>query len=93
MIEDYWLNYKSFESENPFQNLESEDEEGSKKSNEKVEKIKKPPPIFVSDVENLCLLKELLDNKAKDQYTIKILSNNEVKIQVNIPEKFIPLLE
>ena len=51
------------------------------------------PPIFISGVENLRPLQEELDTIAKDEYTFKILPNNEVKIQPKISSKYLPIVE
>ena len=57
------------------------------------EKIQKSPPIFVSGVENIIPLKNLLDNFANDQYSIKVINNNEIKIQPNHPEIYPKIVE
>ena len=51
----------------------------------------KSPPIYISGVSNIRPLKKLLDETAKNQYTIKVLTNNEVKIQPLVSEKFLPI--
>lgn len=48
----------------------------------------KPPPIFVSDVTVLPPLLQLLDQIAPQQYEIKALANNQVRIKPSIPEAY-----
>lgn len=48
----------------------------------------KPPPIFLSSVENIRPLLNLLQNIAKDKYDLKILRNNAVKMQPKTPESY-----
>jgi hypothetical protein len=45
------------------------------------EKVFKPPPIFVQGVKNIYPLTDLLNAKAKDNYEIKVLNPDQVKIQ------------
>ena len=83
---------------NTFQVLESNqlvDESTSEKSTESENKLKtqKSPPIFVSGVANICPLKALLDSTVKNEYTLKVLPNNEVKIQPHSSEKYLPIIE
>ena len=56
--------------------------------NEPETKIQKPPPIFVDGVSNIQPLYEMLNNSAKNSYDIKIVSSNQVKIQLKTPETF-----
>lgn len=44
----------------------------------------KSHPIFLDGVENIASLKQVLDEVAKDQYVIRILRDNQVKIQLLI---------
>ena len=55
--------------------------------------LQKSPPIFVSGVSVIKPLIDLLNEIAKDNYTIKVLPNNEVKIQPSSSEKFIPIVK
>ena len=96
LIKDYWLE-NPVSTSNTFQVLESnqlEDESTSEKSTESENKLKteKSPPIFVSGVANICPLKALLDSTVKNEYTLKVLPNNEVKIQPHSSEKYLPII-
>ena len=44
-------------------------------------------------MENIAPLKTLLDKIAENNYTLKILFNNEVKIIPNSSEKYLPIIE
>ena len=51
-------------------------------------KIQKPPAIFVDGVSNIQPLYEMLNNSAKNSYDIKIVSSNQVKIQLKTPQTY-----
>ena len=55
--------------------------------------IQKSPPIFVNGVGNIRLLKILSDTIAKDNYSLKVLDNEDVKIQPHSSEKYLPIVE
>lgn len=55
--------------------------------------LQKPPPIFVNGVEQLKPLKDLLDSIAENEYTLKVLPNNSVKIQPNQSENYVSIVE
>lgn len=46
------------------------------------EKLYKLPPIFVDGVSNIQLLTQLLKDIAENDYDLKVLSNDQVKIQL-----------
>lgn len=99
-IKDYWLgNPTNIQNRfNALQEGSTEGEETEKKSNDsEAEKSKnaniKAPPIFVSNVETVTPLKEMLGNIAGDAYTLKILANNEVKILLHSPELYVSVIE
>lgn len=75
-ITDYWLNPNT-ETTNRFQELIEEGNEPPKV----VEKTPKPPPLFIAGVKSLKPLTDLLKAVAKEEYQIKILGNDEVKLQ------------
>ncbi|EFN69515.1 Nucleic-acid-binding protein from transposon X-element, partial [Camponotus floridanus] len=52
----------------------------------------KSPPIFLDGVENIAPLKQALE-VAKDQYVIKILRDNQVKLQSLTTAKYHPIME
>lgn len=97
-IPNYWLN-NPVPTKNSYQPLsQNEDETNENETNEDKEmsntlNLIKSPPIFVSGVENITPLKKLLDQVAPDNYTIKILSDNQVKIQPMCTEKYLPIMQ
>jgi hypothetical protein len=48
----------------------------------------KPPPIYITDVTNISLLMQLLEQTAKQQYEIKALADNQVKVQPKTSESY-----
>lgn len=85
-LADYWLNAPR--TSNSFAALETED--SNKIIDENVdeqdrspeeEKMPKPPPIFVSGVNCISPLDELLSAIAKDDYVTKLQGSEQVKIQ------------
>lgn len=85
-INDYWLN-KPTQTNNRFDSL-SEENTNDPVIQDNETSGPKPPPIFVSGVEDINPLIEVLNNIAKDNYIIKSLSNDEVKIQPKVSEKY-----
>ena len=84
-MSSYWLSKPKDTNSNTnrFSILDSDEEncdENAEKSNKK-DKIPKPPPIYVSNVENIIPLKSLLEIIAPKSYEFKTLRNNEIKIQ------------
>ena len=51
-------------------------------------KLQKPPPILVDSVSNIQPLYEMLNNSAKNSYDMKIVSSNQVKIQLKTPQTY-----
>lgn len=74
-------------------NNDESTDSGKTKVNNVGETAIKAPPIFIEGVENIIPLKSLLDEIAKNQYTIKILRNNQIKIQPLATEKYIPVMD
>lgn len=91
-ISDYWLN-KPIPTENPFDVLSVEDSASEEKSTEQKTKSTKSPPIFVSGVKYIRPLSDLLDVIAKDEYTLKALQDDQVKIQPSSADKYLPIIE
>lgn len=93
-IQDYWLG-NPVKTNNPFQLLENhkENEESEPEKVTNLSKSPKSPPIFITGVDNICPLIELLNKIAANAYTIKTLSSSEVKILLHSPEKYIPITE
>jgi hypothetical protein len=46
----------------------------------------KPPPIYVTGVQNISSMIQLLEQIAKEQYEIKALTDNQVKVQPKTSE-------
>lgn len=94
-INDYWLN-KPITTSNFYEKLEDEESQKTNDDNSgnniNKEEIKSPP-IFVDGVENIAPLKQVLDKIAKDQYALKILKNNQIKIQPTLTTKYHPIME
>ena len=91
-LQHYWLN-KLPESANRFSSLDSDNELSNEDQcqEEKVLKSQndpKPPPIYVFKVEFIQPLKYLLEKIAADNYELKTLRGNEVKIQAKNVEIF-----
>ena len=61
--------------------IEDENDDENTESGRKNDAQPKPPPIYVSNVENIIPLKSLLDIITPKLYEIKTLRNNEIKIQ------------
>lgn len=92
-MKDYWLS-QPVSTSNRFDSLGEEQVESKiNEAGNVYKKVEKAPPIFVSGVENIGPLYKLLDVEAKDNYTLKILYNNQVKIQLGTLEKYIPVTE
>lgn len=89
-INDYWLSTPS--TSNIYNNLQEEDED--KMDHSKTEKNEsKPPPIFVSGVQNMNPLNKLLTEIAVDHYTLKALSENQVRIQPTSSEAYTTIVK
>lgn len=95
-IRDYWLK-TPIETSNPFTTLDSSvetnDDSENQVKNTKETLEQKPPPIYVNGVENIRPLKELLDKTTEGLYTLKILAENEVKIQLKNSEKYLSVIK
>ena len=55
---------------------------------EEISHQSKPPPIYISMVENVQPLISLLTETAENDFEIKILKDKEVKIQTKTEEKY-----
>jgi hypothetical protein len=73
----YWLDQPT-PTHNRFQNLPTDEMESSTAN---INKEPKPPPIYVAGVKLIQPLIQLLDEMAKDNYIVKTLRNDQVKIQ------------
>ena len=88
---NYWLanknkNVLESSNSNRFSALDTNDDDENDKEPEI--KIQKSPPIFVDGVSNIQPLYEMLNISAKNSYDIKIVSSNQVKIQLKTPEVY-----
>ena len=77
---EYWLS-KPAEYSNQLELIACEDDEIEENDTQKSLSQSKPPPIYVSKVENIQPLKILLKEIASNQYELKLLRENEIKIQ------------
>lgn len=93
-IKDYWLLQETtIPTSNSFDPLNQDNvKEDEELNNQSSHKKIKAPPIFVSGVQNIKPLQKLLDNIAQGCYTLKILNNDQVKIQSNKSEKYLPII-
>jgi hypothetical protein len=80
---EHWLNQTSTSS--PYTALlEEESEDQQQKASP--ENTPKPPPISITDLTNISLLIQLLEQIAKQQKEIKALTGNQVKVQPKTSE-------
>lgn len=97
-IDDYWLN-SHIKMTNRFSCLDNNETDGNDDKEDKdnnqtnpnsnvPNKQVKPPPIFVNGVQNIKPLQELLNSLIKNNYEMKILSYDQVKIQPQNPEDY-----
>jgi hypothetical protein len=52
------------------------------------ENTPKPPPIYITDVANISPLIQLLEQIATQQYEVKALAHNQVKVQPKTSESY-----
>jgi hypothetical protein len=45
-----------------------------------------PPPIYVTGIQNISPMRELLEQLAKEQYEIKALIDNHIEVQQKTSE-------
>lgn len=81
-ITDYWLGPKSIGTSNSFQELEKQTQE--KEGN----KIDKPPSIFVNNVYDIQPLINTLNEIAPNEYSLKCIDSNKIRIQTSKPEVY-----
>ncbi|KAL7290884.1 hypothetical protein TKK_0015615 [Trichogramma kaykai] len=58
----------------------------------KKDKVFKPPPIFLSEVENINSLVEALKVMENVDYSLKVLPENKIKIQPKTSESYVPII-
>lgn len=71
----YWLSAPSIPTSNRFKELDIETSETP------AQKPARPPPLFIDGVSNIQPLLKMLAEVTQDQYEIKVLRDNRVKIQ------------
>jgi hypothetical protein len=82
---EHWLNQTS--TSNRYSALlEEESEDQQKKAS--TQNMPKPPPIYITDVQNISLLIQLLGQIAKQRYEIKALAVNHVTVQTKTSESY-----
>ncbi|KAL7287650.1 hypothetical protein TKK_0018292 [Trichogramma kaykai] len=88
---DYWLN--PVPTKNAYAALEPDPSEDNQDTPDDAQtttgpKAPRPPPIFVSQVADISPLLEKLNVIAANEYTLKIINNNQVKITISNQEKY-----
>lgn len=81
-LNSYWLSAPVTTS-NRFSSLDVTND-----TPETAQKFIKPPPLFIDKVSNIQPLYDMLNNTAADQYEIKILRGEQVKIQPKTTEAY-----
>jgi hypothetical protein len=76
---DYWLG-EAVPTTNKYSTLSEEEMASAAERNSNTTEPK-PPPIFITRVKNIKHLTAILDEIANQKYTIKTLSNDQVKAQ------------
>jgi hypothetical protein len=85
---DCWLN-SPIPTSNRFDGLGNMSTDAENDSlNSETQKPNKPPPIFIQGVENITPLTDLLNRNAKDNYKLKVLNFDQVKLQPNTFEGY-----
>ncbi|XP_037943083.1 uncharacterized protein LOC119675937 [Teleopsis dalmanni] len=90
-LDSYWLDNPS-RSVNRFSVLETEEEEVEEVT-QHAEKQPKPPPIFVDRVNNINPLINLLSSQVENNFELKVLNNEKVKIQAKTTESYVTIVK
>lgn len=77
-LSNYWLGAPP-NGNNRFSILDESDDEEEEKQPSKI--IPKPPPIYITGVANIQPLRNLLNQIAGNEYQMKVLNTDEVKVQ------------
>ncbi|CAG4954316.1 unnamed protein product [Colias eurytheme] len=83
---NYWLATPAVPTSNRFKALD--DIEQADKSETQAPKPIRPPPLFIDGVKNIQPLMKLLEDVAKEDYEIKVLRGDRVKIQPKSAEAY-----
>jgi hypothetical protein len=87
-VSDYWLN-SPIPTSNRFDGSENMSTDAENDSlNSETQKPNKPPPIFIQGVKNVTPLTDLLNRIAKDNYKLKVLNFDQVKLQPNTSDRY-----
>jgi len=90
-LNDYWLNQPSPLNKNRFDALAEEEKEEERVQTKR--KTFKAPQIFVAGVQNIQPLKELLVTVTGDDFELKVLNGNQVKIQPKSTEIYTTIIK
>lgn len=85
-LNDYWLNPTTTNRFEMLDNEQSADINQDVNTNQNREN--RPPPIFIQGVKNISPLTNLLQTICKDNYEIKVLNNDQVKVQPKNTEAY-----
>jgi hypothetical protein len=85
-LQDYWLNPPTTQTSNRFDALRTVDLED--RGETAINKPPKPPPIFIAGVHHIKPLEELLVRIAGSEFEIKVLHDNQVKVQTQTSDKY-----
>lgn len=93
-LTNYWLS-KPVETQNRYENLPNESEKTTDLGNneEMEERVLKPPPITIYGAEYIAQLHEKIRKIASENYTLKVIGNGQVKIQLTDVSNFKPVIE
>ena len=89
---DYWLGSPPVSTANSFGLLESQETEDIENSDDTIKTVK-VPPMFISGVGNITPLINLLNAIAKDNYYIKVQSQEQVRVQAKTIETYDKIIE
>lgn len=84
-LQDYWLG--STKINNIYTNL-PEENDNQEQENSSEKKEPKPPPIYIEGVANINPLTNLLNSIANEQYLIKALGSEQVRVQPKTGETY-----
>jgi hypothetical protein len=90
MLNDYWLNQPPPSNTNKFAVLMDAGTEEVETPTRRT--TPRAPPIFVAGVQNIQSLKELLVTIAGDDFELKVLQGNQVKIQPKSSDKYTTII-
>lgn len=86
-LKTYWLS-NPVTTSNRFSSFGVGEKQDTPTVSKEREKVIKPPPIFVDKVSNIQPLIKLLNEQVNDNYEIKVLRNEAIKIQPKASEAY-----